>query len=128
MLGKLVENATGTLGKSFVVLGLVPAAVVLIGVASVLYGSDAIPEVLESFDSDDALADAASRLLWLAATSLTIFTVRGGVLVLLEELPGTWLSPVRHKLVSNALKPRALRESRVERLEFAYTVLTLYAE
>jgi hypothetical protein len=128
MFGKLVENATGSLGKSFTVVGLLPALVLLLGIATIFKGPGEVPVALGLLEKGIDVARTAWFILALFAAGIVFFALRGYLVYFQEELPGGLFNGVRNWLVRHAIAGRSGQEGELEKLECAYTALTFFAE
>jgi hypothetical protein len=122
MFAQALGKATDLFGKAFLLAGLVPAAVVLLGLWILGAGSAAVGQIRALLDSPTASGIALALLVLLALASM-LFVLRARVIGLLESLSWRGLTALRESLIARQLR-RALREDRErERWTETYTAM-----
>jgi hypothetical protein len=113
MIGTFLSQFGAGLGKGFVMSGLLPAAVFLLGLRWYRYGSEGIAASVQDILRSDAVTLSA---LALAALGLLFYASRGFFLYVLQTVPGAPLQGLRDHLVASEV--RRGRRLRAEKERF----------
>lgn len=106
MLEALFDQIKGVIGKTYVVAGLIPAAVIVLGWRWFQQGKDEPRRwvALLLNKPEDASIEAVSLLVVVAGLGLFFFTARRLLLHLFQSLPGRLLAPMRKVLLGRQRK------------------------
>lgn len=128
MFQELAGKATEALGKAYLLTGLLPAGLTVLGAWCLWAG----PTSLIGTTNVLLSADKTVQLTWFGlgifALSFAFMVTRRVVVSFLEELPGRVLKPLRDKLICAALRTRKALEEDVSILETEYTAVRWFLE
>jgi len=122
----LLTQVKGVLGKTYVLAGLIPAAVLLLGWKVFRGGGLNFEQTVAGLMEKKAWAVASGGLLGLSLfwLGLLFFAGRGFFLHVLRNVPGSLLAPLRWHLINGQLSRRKRAELRRKDLQWKQTALS----
>lgn len=114
------SKLTSLLGRSFLLAGLLPAAVLFAGID--LHGGTLRLDTV-NFWSRGAFPDAAVLLLAWSAVGLVLFALRPLIVWLVQDVPGPWMSQFRRVLINRQIARRSQLLRQKLELELDFTAL-----
>jgi hypothetical protein len=117
------DKGKEALGKAYLLTGLVPATVAVVGFLCVLLGPAVVVEKITELIGSESKVEITWTTISIVVLSFVLTVVREAVVSLFENLPGKFLSCLRDWLVARALRTRGRLKSRLAILEAEYSIV-----
>lgn len=128
MGGVIFSQVKGLVGRTFILAGLAPSALLIIGVYIYLYGIQGVSVLVGMFTNEETANSVDANILVLSWLFFGVLFVvfKLAVMHFIVELPGLLLGPLRYYLESRMLIKRERLFRKKERLLYASTAIVWY--
>jgi hypothetical protein len=125
MVQALFGQIKGVFGKSYFLAGMIPAAIIIVGLRWLTYGSDGVKAAVNAVlaPSNKLAFEGVENAALLLMTALAFFAIRGIVIDTFQSMSWSVLTPLRNWMV--AMQMRRYRKATLEREKALYDLTVL---